>query len=209
MEKDEETSGGPEGQEDPSGVVESRRRRAPGVVMGEEKEATGSAAVSSVVVKGEVEDTLRQATDEEVHDSGSSESVGEQRASSRTESAVKVVNQDVQSERAASVDESTQETAAGEAEQLQSEEKEPARRKRRGRRSSGTKAPVEESATADLSGLDAEELSMKSWELFCKEVQENGMEIVDDREARKFAMRSVEIARIFLEERARLISSGK
>lgn len=219
MEKDEAVNGGQESSEEASKVVLARRRRAPGVVIGDEA-ADGGQVSEPVPVSGEKEvapppTPATGKSEEKREDAGSDtnltkprrgESAGKRRSESQQTSEIKEGEGRGEAQSASSPAASADETSEGNESQTEAEKvDEPARKRRRSRRSGAAKPAAEERPVMDVGGLDPEELSTKSWELFCREIQENGMEIVDDREARKFAVRAVEIAKIYLQERARLI----
>jgi len=56
--------------------------------------------------------------------------------------------------------------------------------------------------------FDAEELATKGWEIYRNELSEEGAIHLDERDARDLAHRSFLLARIFLEERRRLLGTG-
>ena len=49
----------------------------------------------------------------------------------------------------------------------------------------------------------SDELSEMAWQLFAKEVSEDGLDLIDEKEAKKLAKKSFKTARIFLSERGK------
>lgn len=76
----------------------------------------------------------------------------------------------------------------------------------RGRRGGGSSAPARSSSNIKV---DFKDLSKKAWDLFGVDVAEEGVLLIDEKEGRQRAVRSFELARVFLEEKARLRSDKK
>ena len=51
--------------------------------------------------------------------------------------------------------------------------------------------------------VDPKELGKKAWQLYRADIAEEGIALVKDDDGRKLAQRSFDLAKIFLEERAR------
>ncbi len=73
----------------------------------------------------------------------------------------------------------------------------------RGRRSSGGRTRKKAGSAAKGLPIDAEELAGKAWELYRADIAEEGIALVGNDEGKKLAARSFELAKIFLEEKAR------
>jgi hypothetical protein len=75
-------------------------------------------------------------------------------------------------------------------------------RRGRGRRSNN-------SNRAKPEPVDAKALARKAWKLYQADIAEEGIALVDDKAGRTLALRSFDLARIFLEEKARQKRSAK
>lgn len=71
-------------------------------------------------------------------------------------------------------------------------------RRGRGRRTSRT-TPIP---------VDAKKLASKAWKLYQADIAEEGIALVDDKTGRHLALRSFDLARIFLEEKAKQSRNG-
>ncbi len=187
MEENEISPQKPDGSEEAKEVVAARRRRAPGVVIGSDADE----GVGAVAQEPEQSEPKKRRT---VAKKASAEPDEKMRSDEAVPPAPSP-------EKGLKLDESEAEKA-----EKEEEGEKPAKKRRRSRRSGSKTVPDERSGPVGsaLINVDQEELSEKSWELFRREIQENGMEIIDDREARKLAARSMDIVKMYLEERARL-----
>jgi len=76
-------------------------------------------------------------------------------------------------------------------------------RNRRGRRGRKPNEQGSQSPKRELSPIDHKELNKKAWKVFLGEVNEEGLALIGDKEARELAKRSFRLAEIFLEEDSR------
>ena len=78
------------------------------------------------------------------------------------------------------------------------------RRPARGRRTAKTA-----SSSRAVEPVDAEALSKRAWKIYQADVAEEGITLIDNSSARQLALRSFELARVFLEEQARQVKLSK
>jgi hypothetical protein len=79
------------------------------------------------------------------------------------------------------------------------------RRQGRGRRAAKTPS----SSGRALEPVDPEELSKRAWKIYQADVAEEGITLIDNSTGRQLALRSFELARVFLEEQARQVKLCK
>lgn len=76
-------------------------------------------------------------------------------------------------------------------------------REERRRPARGRRAAKSTSSSRTVEPVDADELSKRAWKIFQADVAEEGITLIDNSTGRNLALRSFELARVFLEEQAR------
>lgn len=76
-------------------------------------------------------------------------------------------------------------------------------RNRRGRRGRKTTEQAAPPVRQDVCKLDHKDLSAKAWKIFMGEVNEEGLALIGDKDAKELAKRSFRLAELFLEEESR------
>jgi hypothetical protein len=82
-------------------------------------------------------------------------------------------------------------------------------REERRRPARGRRAAKTASSSRAVEPLDTDELSKRAWKIYQADVAEEGITLIDNSSARQLALRSFELARVFLEEEARQVKLSK